>query len=87
MKSEANKKQVNGDHYKLPIQVWDFIASNNLDFFQGNIIKYVVRHAKKNGKDDLKKAKHYIDKLIELRYSPIKRSKSMPGAKESLKRV
>jgi len=39
-----------------------------MDFFQGNIVKYVDRHARKDGKRDLLKAKDYIDKLIELNY-------------------
>ena len=37
--------QWGGDHYrKLPIQVWDFIAANKLDYFQGNVVKYVCRY-------------------------------------------
>mgnify|MGYP001260803568 CR=1 FL=1 len=67
--SSANSKQIAGTHYKSKqIQPWDFIAANNLDFFQGNIIKYVVRFRDKNGKQDLEKAKHYLEKLIEIEY-------------------
>jgi len=62
----ANEKQVGGDHYRRPIQPWDFIAANDLDFFQGSIIKYVTRFRNKNGIEDLEKAKHYLEKLIEL---------------------
>jgi hypothetical protein len=53
-------------HYNKPIQPWDYIAANELGFFEGNIIKYVTRWKEKNGIEDLKKAKHYIEKLIEL---------------------
>ena len=63
----ANKTQIGGSHYKrMRIQPWDFIAENNIGFFEGNIISYVCRWHSKNGLEDLQKAKHYIDKLIEL---------------------
>ncbi len=63
----ANDKQISGDHYKnLKIQSWDYIVSNNLDFLQGNIIKYVTRFREKNGLKDLEKAQHYLEKLIEV---------------------
>lgn len=63
----ANEEQVGGDHYRLKaIQPWDFIAANELGFFEGNIVKYVSRWRAKNGVDDLRKARHYLDKLIEL---------------------
>jgi hypothetical protein len=63
----ANDIQVAGTHYKqLKIQVWDFIAANRLGFFEGNAIKYLTRWESKGGVDDLRKARHYIDKLIEL---------------------
>jgi len=51
--------------YKGKIQTWDFIYANELDYFQGNVIKYTVRYKKKNGKEDLEKAKHYLEKMIE----------------------
>lgn len=63
----ANATQHGGDHYRnKPVQPWDFIAANGLDFFQGNIVKYVVRFREKHGVQDLEKARHYLDKLIEL---------------------
>lgn len=63
----ANNTQVGGDHYKSQaIQPWDFIVSNNIGFLAGNVIKYVTRFEKKNGVEDLKKARHYLDKLIEV---------------------
>lgn len=65
----AISHQEGGNHYKqFNIQPVEFIHANKLDFFQGNIIKYVCRHGSKNGVEDLKKAKHYIDLLIELEY-------------------
>ena len=60
-------KQVGGDHYsKLAIQPVEYINANKLTYLQGNVIKYVTRYKDKNGIEDLEKAKHYIDMLIEL---------------------
>ena len=54
------------DHYsRSAIEPWDFIMANNLDFMRGNVIKYVMRYDAKNGLEDLKKARAYLDKLIE----------------------
>lgn len=65
----ALDEQVDGDHYKnCPIQPVQFIEANSLGFLEGNVIKYVTRHAKKGGAADLRKARHYIDLLIQLRY-------------------
>ena len=63
----ANAIQHGGTHYKdKAVQVWDYIAANNLGYFEGNIVKYVSRWKDKNGVEDLKKAMHYLQKLIEL---------------------
>ncbi len=65
--TKSNNTQIGGDHYKnSKFQAWDFIHKNGLGFIAGNIIKYVVRYKSKNGVEDLKKARHYLDKLIEL---------------------
>ena len=65
----ANEKQVDGEHYQTEIQPWDFIEANRLTFIEGNIVKYVCRHRQKNGVRDLKKAQHYLEKLIEIEQS------------------
>jgi hypothetical protein len=57
--------QIGGEHYKLKIQPYHFIMENNLNFFQGNVIKYVVRYLKKGGKQDLEKIIHYCELEIE----------------------
>lgn len=63
----ANNSQVGGTHYKSKgIQPWDFIAANELGYFEGNVVKYVSRWRDKGGVDDLRKAAHYLQKLIEL---------------------
>lgn len=60
--------QVGGSHYKdMAIQPIEFIERNQLSFSAGNVIKYICRADKKNGLEDLEKAKHYIELMIELR--------------------
>lgn len=67
MKETALNTQVGGSHYKdMVIQPVEFIERNNLGFCVGNVIKYVCRYKSKNGIEDLKKAKHYLEILIDL---------------------
>jgi hypothetical protein len=62
--------QVGGDHYKrLKIQPVEFIHANGIGFLEGSAIKYICRHREKGGKQDLEKARHFLDMLIELEYS------------------
>lgn len=64
---KALANQVDGDHYRnLPIQPVEYIHANDIGYFEGNVIKYVTRWRVKGGISDLKKARHYIDLLIEL---------------------
>lgn len=61
--------QVGGDHYKrLPIEPLYFCEINGLTHCESNVIKYVCRHRHKNGKEDLRKAVDYLNKLIEINY-------------------
>lgn len=65
----ANERQVGGDHYKQADggeEHWDRVHRLGLDYFQANITKYVERWKLKNGIEDLHKARHYLDKYIEL---------------------
>lgn len=67
--STVLEHQEGGSHYKkMAIQPIDFIYFNDIPFIEGNIIKYILRHRKKNGLEDLKKAKHYLEILIEKEY-------------------
>lgn len=67
--NKATDRQVGGGHYKnFKIQPIEFVMANDLDFCQGNIIKYVCRHEFKNGLEDLEKVKHYVDLLIQFKY-------------------
>lgn len=61
-----NNEQVGGDHYaKKGIQPWDYILANDIPFMEGCIIKYLTRWRDKGGIEDLRKARHFLDKLIE----------------------
>lgn len=55
-------------YYGTGFDVIDFCQKNNLDFMQGNVIKYVTRYKEKNGKEDLLKAIEYIDRIIKENY-------------------
>tara|TARA_Y100000034_G_scaffold90549_1_gene109107 strand:- start:158 stop:421 length:264 start_codon:yes stop_codon:yes gene_type:complete len=69
-KSSPYKKQIGGNHYsKFKVQPSKFINDNKLLFAEGNAIKYICRHSYKKGKEDLKKAIHYIEMIIERDYS------------------
>lgn len=65
----AKAVQVGGDHYKKAkasnMQPWEIIDAWELDYYAGNVLKYLLRHNYKGGKEDLKKARHYLDKMIE----------------------
>lgn len=64
-----NARQVGGTHYKAPIQHWDWAGRNGLRYLEGCATKYVVREGRKPTEDpqqDLQKAAHYVEKLLEL---------------------
>lgn len=61
--------QQGGSHYKgCAIQPIQYIHANDLDFFQGNIVKYATRHKAKGGAEDLRKVIHYAQLALELQY-------------------
>lgn len=64
---KTNTKQIDGTHYKdMPIQPWEIIEKNRLDYFEGNALKYLLRWRRKDGVIDLDKVIHYIEKVKEL---------------------
>lgn len=66
MDSEVQANKISPDYYKQgDTEVWDFIYDQKLDFFAGCVIKYICRYKRKNGIEDLMKAKAYIEKLIQ----------------------
>lgn len=65
----AMNQQVGGYHYKkYPIQPMEYAFKNRLDHLQFSVVKYVTRFRDKKGREDLEKAKHCIDMLIEMEY-------------------
>ena len=69
-KMSTYNKQIGGTHYRrMKIQPSKFVIENKLLFPEGNVIKYICRHQYKGGKEDLLKAKHFIDMIIERDYS------------------
>ncbi len=78
LKSLQNRKlldsalgnQVAGDHYKsMVIQPVEFCQKNNLNLCEASVVKYVCRHKSKNGAEDIKKAIHFLELLLELEYN------------------
>lgn len=62
----ALDRQEGGSHYKMmAIQPVEFITRNKIPYLEGNVIKYVCRYRNKNGRQDLQKAIHYLELLIE----------------------
>lgn len=61
----VQSKQVGGTHYQRAIQPWEIISVWELDYWEGNVLKYILRWRHKDGVKDLKKAKHYLEYMIE----------------------
>ncbi len=63
---KGSNRQVGGSHYKdMPIQPSLYIRANKLGWFEGNIVKYISRHAMKGGRQDVEKVIHYAELLLE----------------------
>jgi len=61
--------QVGGDHYKsMAIQPTEFLQRNKIPFCESAVIKYVCRHRFKNGRQDIEKAIHFLEMLLEMEY-------------------
>ena len=69
---EVFTDKTNPTYYGKDFDVIDFCQKNNLDFMQGNVIKYVTRYKEKNGLEDLLKARKYIDRIIKEKYKRVK---------------
>ena len=69
-KKNVSEKQHGGSHYqKYKIQPSKFVVANKLLYPEGCAIKYIIRHQDKNGKEDLLKAIHFIEMIIERDYN------------------
>ena len=69
MSDDPYKKQVSGTHYMyMEIQPAEFINKNKLLFAEGSAIKYICRHSKKGGVEDIDKAIHYLEMIKQRDY-------------------
>lgn len=81
MAREALERQEGGTHYKnMKIQPIEYAMANELNACEFNVLKYLSRHRKKGGKEDLEKAKHMLDLLIALEYDVVDASDVSPPA-------
>jgi hypothetical protein len=64
--TNPNQRQVGGDHYKSKMQHWDFVIENDMPYMEAQIFKYVLRWRTKGGLQDLRKAQHFLEKLLEV---------------------
>lgn len=62
---EANARQVGGTHYAAEYQHWDLVEDIGLGYLECQATRYIARWRKKNGLEDLRKADHYVEKLLE----------------------
>lgn len=68
-KAHASAKQIGGEHYKnMTIQPAEFCQKNRLNFCESAVIKYVCRHTDKGGAEDIRKAIHFLQLLLEIEY-------------------
>lgn len=82
----ANETQVGGTHYKRDDngeEHWDRVNRLGLDYFQGQITKYVERWKLKNGLEDLNKARHFLDKYIELQGATLAGAQAQQSSQET----
>lgn len=81
----ANTRQVGGEHYQSEYQHWDFVERNGLGYLEGCATKYATRYRKKSGLEDLEKAIHYVEKLLELHREGIRLPRTMVDISEIFK--
>ena len=68
--------QVGGSHYRgCAIQPVEYIYANGIGYFAGNVVKYVTRYKQKGGADDIRKAIHYLEMILQFEYGESRDSK------------
>lgn len=80
----ANSRQVGGSHYQKPIQHWDFVAGHDYGYLAGQVTKYLFRWRDKNGLQDVQKASHFLQKLIEIETQHLEEGFVAPSIHEFL---
>lgn len=76
----ANEKQIAGDHYKKygDLQPWDVVVEWKLGYLEGTALKYIARWRDKNGLEDIKKAIHFLEKLVEVEQAKVAQAVTPP---------
>lgn len=76
----VNEKQVGGEHYRSPVQHWDYVEQNGLRYTEGCATKYATRNRKKHEdpRQDLEKAIHYVEKVQDLYRNGVLLPRSAP---------
>ena len=76
----ASKKQIGGDHYShFAIQPGEFIYRNKIGWCEANALKYICRHKFKAGRQDIEKAIHYLQLLLQWEYGNVQGIDGEPG--------
>ncbi len=76
----AMDRQVGGNHYKnLVIQPIEYCQRNQLNYCESNVVKYVTRHKFKNGAEDIRKAIHNLELLLQMEYPEAVKKESAPS--------
>ena len=66
--NKLGNMQVGGEHYQQAIQPVEYIHANGLPFIEGNVVKYISRHKRKGGAQDVEKAMSYCAMLLKMEY-------------------
>ena len=70
--ASALEQQCGGNHYRnMAIQPIEFIHANGIPYMEGNVVKYISRHRSKNGAEDVKKAIHYCQLILQMEYPDV----------------
>jgi hypothetical protein len=87
MTSKAYKKQVGGNHYQsMVMQPSEFINKNKLPFAEGSAIKYICRHAAKGKEQDIHKAIHYLEMILDRDYQENQKEETWPDGYKKWKK-
>ena len=68
-KPTKDYKQVGGTHYDQKIQHVDFVVANEIPYMDAQVMRYICRHDRKNGAEDVRKAMHYCEMILEKVYN------------------
>lgn len=70
-----SKRQIAGDHYDSPIEHVKVVVANGFNYLEAQALKYIWRHRRKNGEEDIKKSIHYLLFILKYEYRAISKKK------------